>query len=65
LYWPRGEHIYVAVAVAMGLFVAFSHRINIGRLLRGEESRIGDKVSLAGRESPSDDEEEDLSHGGE
>ena len=32
-----------AVAIAVGLFVFFSHRANIGRLRRGEEHRFGAK----------------------
>jgi glycerol-3-phosphate acyltransferase PlsY len=30
-----------AVAVAIALFVVWTHRANIGRLRRGEESRLG------------------------
>ncbi|MDT8342725.1 MAG: glycerol-3-phosphate 1-O-acyltransferase PlsY [Longimicrobiales bacterium] len=37
----RGGEALIWFAVALGLFVLWSHRANLGRLLRGEENRVG------------------------
>ncbi|REJ77103.1 MAG: glycerol-3-phosphate 1-O-acyltransferase [Acidobacteria bacterium] len=39
--WPL-----VAGAVAIGLLVTWKHRANIGRLLRGEEKRLGERAEV-------------------
>jgi glycerol-3-phosphate acyltransferase PlsY len=34
------EHLYRAFAVMVGLLILFTHQKNIGRLLRGDESKV-------------------------
>ncbi len=45
LYFLRGVSPVLWVSVAVGAFIFWSHRANIGRLRRGEESRLGRKPS--------------------
>ena len=48
LFFTRGiESPLFAVSVLLGAFVFFTHRANIGRLRRGEESRFGRRASGA------------------
>jgi glycerol-3-phosphate acyltransferase PlsY len=42
LYGPTANRTLLAVLIAM--FVVYTHRANIGRLRRGEESRVGQPV---------------------
>jgi glycerol-3-phosphate acyltransferase PlsY len=42
-WWLQGEGAMLAAVAAMSLLVVMRHRANIGKLLRGEESRVGDK----------------------
>lgn len=37
----RGGKVLVGFTVALAVFVIWAHRANVGRLLRGEESRLG------------------------
>ncbi len=39
---PEGGNALLGFTVALATFVVWAHRSNIGRLLRGEEPRIGD-----------------------
>jgi acyl phosphate:glycerol-3-phosphate acyltransferase len=39
--WAMGQEYLVATLLAVAAVVVFQHRANIGRLLRGEEPRIG------------------------
>lgn len=41
-YGPTAERTWLAAAIAV--FVVYTHRANIGRLRRGEESRVGQPV---------------------
>lgn len=40
LYWLGADNWYVVLALVMAGFLFWRHRANIGRLVRGEESRI-------------------------
>ncbi|HPU00333.1 MAG: glycerol-3-phosphate 1-O-acyltransferase PlsY [Firmicutes bacterium] len=44
------DPLYVAFGAAMALLVIFRHRDNIGRLIRGTESRLGQRINLNGKE---------------
>ncbi len=37
-------HLYVALEIVFALFIIVMHRENIGRIMRGQESRIGSKT---------------------
>jgi len=51
LFFTRGvESPLFAVSVLLAAFVFFTHRANIGRLRRGEESRFGRRATGAGGE---------------
>ena len=41
-----GEPLFAVLAFALAVLVFFMHRANIGRLLRGEEPRIGRKAAV-------------------
>jgi len=43
LYWHPGERSLVALGVVLAVLLVYRHQGNIVRLLRGEESRIGEK----------------------
>lgn len=40
-----GEKVFLSVTIFLTVLVFFKHRSNIGRLIRGEESRIGQKAA--------------------
>lgn len=42
-WWLVGPGPFLAAVSAMGVLILLRHRANIAKLLRGEESRIGDK----------------------
>ena len=44
-FFAFGQRDYAPVAVVLAAMIVFMHRENIGRLLRGEEPRIGSKKS--------------------
>jgi len=41
---------YMIIALAMGILILFTHRSNIGRLVRGEENRFGSSKPGRGKE---------------
>jgi glycerol-3-phosphate acyltransferase PlsY len=43
-----GEWLYAALCLLLAVIIAFTHRENIARLLRGTEPRIGRKSEPAG-----------------
>ena len=44
LRWkPDIPPAYVIIAVVMGMLITFTHRANIGRLMRGEENKFGSR----------------------
>jgi glycerol-3-phosphate acyltransferase PlsY len=47
-WWLLGSGPILWAVVAMGVVLVARHRANIGKLVRGEESRIGDKKKSAG-----------------
>ncbi|WP_027802773.1 glycerol-3-phosphate 1-O-acyltransferase PlsY [Paraburkholderia dilworthii] len=47
-----GPHIIALAIVVMSSLLVWRHRGNIGKLMRGEESRIGDKKKAAAAASP-------------
>jgi acyl phosphate:glycerol-3-phosphate acyltransferase len=42
-WWLLGAGPLLAAVIAMSVLLVFRHKANIGKLLRGEESRIGEK----------------------
>jgi len=46
-WWLDGRGAFVTLAVALALLLVWRHRQNIGRLLRGTEPRIGQRVATA------------------
>ena len=44
LFWKDGQYLFIGTAFLTALFVFYTHRTNIARLLRGEEARLWDKV---------------------
>lgn len=51
-YWSAGEYVFIAVTIIMALFIQYTHRTNIGRLLRGEEPKLWPKIKIP--EAPSE-----------
>ena len=43
LYWHPGERSLAALGVVLAVLLVYRHKGNIARLVRGEESRIGQK----------------------
>ena len=56
LVWLAGEagqyHAVWVLSLVVGLVIVLRHRANLGRILRGTENKIGQRVSL----SPKDEE---------
>jgi acyl phosphate:glycerol-3-phosphate acyltransferase len=50
-WWLLGEGPVLVAVAAMSVVLVARHRANIGKLLRGEESRIGDKKKRAAEEA--------------
>lgn len=50
-WYLLGAGPFFAAVAAMGVILVLRHRANIAKLLRGEESRIGEKKAAAPRES--------------
>ena len=46
-WWLDGRGAFVTLGVALALLLVWRHRQNIGRLLRGTEPRIGQRVATA------------------
>ncbi|MFA9459709.1 glycerol-3-phosphate 1-O-acyltransferase PlsY [Thiohalorhabdus methylotrophus] len=46
-YWHPGHGPLIALGVVLALLLVYRHKGNITRLVRGEESRIGDKSKTA------------------
>ena len=51
-WWLLGPGPYLYAVVAMSALLVLRHRANIGKLLRGEESRVGQKRRAADAPAP-------------
>ena len=54
IVWPMQRDVLMAVAV-MSVLLLWRHRVNISRLMAGQESRIGQKAAASTTEPPSSD----------
>jgi len=54
IVWPLQRDVLLAVAV-MSALLLWRHRVNISRLMAGQESRIGQKAGTYSTESPPSD----------
>ena len=54
IVWPLQRDVLMAVAV-MSVLLLWRHRVNISRLMAGQESRIGQKTTASSTEPPSSD----------
>jgi acyl phosphate:glycerol-3-phosphate acyltransferase len=46
VFWAQGPSLVFGVSLCIAAFVIWTHRANIGRLRRGEESKVGRRAAM-------------------